>query len=254
MGVLFDSSFDLVASTNLHLAIASAEPHGAAPVVVSHSLATRVGRGDRDEREVRRGREVAAAAASLWARACEAAKSGPAPKGKKGKAQDFDQKWAEMDQWVSQIPHGKHSLHVGESLTVKLNYPMQGGVMPASVDMELIFTLSKIEGSIATFDLTPKLKFEADHPLLKGLEATGDGVLVFDAKQRLTKNMRVSLKLESHAEVRPGMIAHALITSDADGLSSRANSRCSTVMNSCRCCRASTKAMCRLTSSSWAIM
>ena len=77
------------------------------------------------------------------------------PKGKKGKAQDIDQKWAEMDQWVSQIPHGKHSLHVGESLTVKLNYPMQGGVMPASVDMELIFTLSKIEGSIATFDLTP---------------------------------------------------------------------------------------------------
>ena len=38
------------------------------------------------------------------------------------------------------------------------------------------------------------------------------------------------------------------------GLSSRASSRCSTVMNSWRCWRASTKAMCKLTSSSWAII
>src|SRR5512132_2271383 len=43
-------------------------------------------------------------------------------------------------------------------------------------------------------------------------------------------------------------------TSAAVGLSSRASSRCSTVMNSWRFCRASTNAMCRLTSSSWAIM
>src|SRR5512143_442967 len=43
-------------------------------------------------------------------------------------------------------------------------------------------------------------------------------------------------------------------TSAAVGLSSSASSRCSTVMNSWRFWRASTKAMCRLTSSSWAIM
>ena len=43
-------------------------------------------------------------------------------------------------------------------------------------------------------------------------------------------------------------------TSAADGLSRSAISRCSTVMNSWRCWRASTNAMCRLTSSSWAIM
>jgi ATP-dependent Clp protease ATP-binding subunit ClpA len=42
--------------------------------------------------------------------------------------------------------------------------------------------------------------------------------------------------------------------SAAEGLSSSAISRCSTVMNSWRCWRASTNAMCRLTSSSWAIM
>src|SRR4026209_2373087 len=42
--------------------------------------------------------------------------------------------------------------------------------------------------------------------------------------------------------------------SAAVGLSSSASSRCSTVMNSWRFCRASTNAMCRLTSSSWAIM
>src|SRR5260221_137540 len=43
-------------------------------------------------------------------------------------------------------------------------------------------------------------------------------------------------------------------TSAAVGLSSSASSRCSTVMNSWRFCRASTNAMCRLTSSSWAII
>src|SRR5690242_8041920 len=43
-------------------------------------------------------------------------------------------------------------------------------------------------------------------------------------------------------------------TSAAVGLSSRASSRCSTVMNSWRFWRASTNAMCRLTSSSWAII
>ena len=42
--------------------------------------------------------------------------------------------------------------------------------------------------------------------------------------------------------------------SAADGLSSSASSRCSTVMNSCRFCLASTKAMCKLTSSSCAII
>src|SRR4030095_10256055 len=47
---------------------------------------------------------------------------------------------------------------------------------------------------------------------------------------------------------------HARKTSAAVGLSRRASSKCSTVMNSWRFCRASTKAMCRLTSSSWAIM
>src|SRR4029078_9733864 len=43
-------------------------------------------------------------------------------------------------------------------------------------------------------------------------------------------------------------------TSAAVGLSSSASSRCSTVMNSWRFCRASTNAMCRLTSSSWPSM
>src|SRR5687768_17409935 len=43
-------------------------------------------------------------------------------------------------------------------------------------------------------------------------------------------------------------------TSAAVGLSSNARSRCSTVMNSWRFWRASTNAMCRLTSSSWAII
>ncbi len=54
---------------------------------------------------------------------------------------------------------------------------------------------------------------------------------------------------------RSSMLAEqARKTSAALGLSSKASSRCSTVMNSCRCCLASTKAMCKLTSSSWAIM
>src|SRR6185436_7683454 len=48
--------------------------------------------------------------------------------------------------------------------------------------------------------------------------------------------------------------AHARRTSEADGLSSNASRRCSTVMNSWRFCRASMKAMWRLTSSSCAIM
>src|SRR6185369_9721934 len=43
-------------------------------------------------------------------------------------------------------------------------------------------------------------------------------------------------------------------TSAAVGLSSSASSRCSTVMNSWHFWRASTNAMCRLTSSSWAII
>src|SRR3954471_4328455 len=43
-------------------------------------------------------------------------------------------------------------------------------------------------------------------------------------------------------------------TSAAVGLSRSASSRCSTVMNSWRFWRASTNAMCRLTSSSWAII
>src|SRR5262245_57380973 len=43
-------------------------------------------------------------------------------------------------------------------------------------------------------------------------------------------------------------------TSAAVGLSSSASSRCSTVMNSWRFWRASTNAICRLTSSSWAII
>src|SRR4029450_7627186 len=47
---------------------------------------------------------------------------------------------------------------------------------------------------------------------------------------------------------------HARKTSAAVGLSSSASSRCSTVMNSWRFWRASTNAMCRLTSSSWAII
>src|SRR5687768_11295662 len=47
---------------------------------------------------------------------------------------------------------------------------------------------------------------------------------------------------------------HARSTSAAVGLSSSASSRCSTVMNSWRFWRASTNAMCRLTSSSCAIM
>jgi hypothetical protein len=38
------------------------------------------------------------------------------------------------------------------------------------------------------------------------------------------------------------------------GVVEQASNRCSTVMNSWRCWRASTKAMCKLTSSSWAIM
>ncbi len=50
------------------------------------------------------------------------------------------------------------------------------------------------------------------------------------------------------------LAAHARSTSAAVGLSSSASSRCSTVMNSCRFWRASTNAMCRLTSSSCAIM
>src|SRR3989337_1830080 len=48
--------------------------------------------------------------------------------------------------------------------------------------------------------------------------------------------------------------AQARSTSAAVGLSSSASSRCSTVMNSCRFWRASTNAMCKLTSSSCAIM
>src|SRR5690349_16219211 len=48
--------------------------------------------------------------------------------------------------------------------------------------------------------------------------------------------------------------AQAFSTSEAEGLSQRASSRCSTVMNSWRFWRASTNAMWRLTSSSWAII
>src|SRR5574343_278624 len=50
------------------------------------------------------------------------------------------------------------------------------------------------------------------------------------------------------------LTAQARSTSAAEGLSSSASSRCSTVMNSWRACRASTNAMCRLTSSSCAII
>ena len=50
------------------------------------------------------------------------------------------------------------------------------------------------------------------------------------------------------------LAAQARSTSAAEGLSSNAISKCSTVMNSWRCWRASTNAMCRLTSSSCAIM
>src|SRR5471030_672915 len=50
------------------------------------------------------------------------------------------------------------------------------------------------------------------------------------------------------------LTAQARNTSAADGLSSSASSKCSTVMNSCRACRASTNAMCKLTSNSCAII
>src|SRR5512134_3834109 len=50
------------------------------------------------------------------------------------------------------------------------------------------------------------------------------------------------------------LTAQARSTSAADGLSSSASSRCSSVMNSWRFCRASTNAMWRLTSSSCAII
>jgi hypothetical protein len=62
------------------------------------------------------------------------------------------------------------------------------------------------------------------------------------------------MKLVSDARRSSTLAEHARRTSAALGLSSKASSRCSTVMNSWRCCRASTKAMCKLTSSSWAIM
>jgi hypothetical protein len=50
------------------------------------------------------------------------------------------------------------------------------------------------------------------------------------------------------------LAAQARNTSAAEGLSSMASSRCSTVMNSWRFCRASIKAICKLTSNSWAII
>ena len=62
------------------------------------------------------------------------------------------------------------------------------------------------------------------------------------------------MKFESDFRRSSILAAHARKTSAALGLSSRASKRCSTVMNSCRCWRASTKAICKLTSNSWAIM
>ena len=50
------------------------------------------------------------------------------------------------------------------------------------------------------------------------------------------------------------LTAQALSTSTAVALSSNAANKCSTVMNSCRDARASTNAICKLTSSSWAII
>ena len=50
------------------------------------------------------------------------------------------------------------------------------------------------------------------------------------------------------------LTAQAFKTSTEVALSSKADRRCSTVMNSWRAARASTKAICKLTSSSWAIM
>ena len=49
-------------------------------------------------------------------------------------------------------------------------------------------------------------------------------------------------------------ISHAFKISEADGLSNRAKSRCSTVTNSCFLCLASIKAICRVTSNSCAII
>jgi len=50
------------------------------------------------------------------------------------------------------------------------------------------------------------------------------------------------------------LTAQAFRTSTEVALSNKADSKCSTVMNSWRAARASTKAICKLTSSSWAIM
>lgn len=138
----------------------------------------------------------------------------------KGKISDRSLKQAEVDQWITQIPQGKHTLHVGEVLTMKVNYPAQGGVMPASLDMELLFTLRKIEGQVATFDITPKMQFGGDNPMLKGMQSTGDGVLIFDTKQHLVKDLKLTLKLESNAEMGPGMFVHTKIDAVASGAES----------------------------------
>ena len=100
------------------------------------------------------------------------------PKGKK--LSDFSQRQNEVDQWTTQIPHGKHTLRVGESLSMKVNYPSQGGMMPMALDMELVFTLAKIDGQLATFDIAPKIHFEGDNPMFKEMKTTGGGALVFD--------------------------------------------------------------------------
>ena len=140
------------------------------------------------------------------------------PKGKK--LSDFSQRQNEVDQWTTQIPHGKHTLRVGESLSMKVNYPSQGGMMPMALDMELVFTLAKIDGQLATFDIAPKIHFEGDNPMFKEMKTTGGGALVFDTKRHLAQDFKLTLKFESNAEMAPGMLVHTAIEAVANGAES----------------------------------
>ena len=135
----------------------------------------------------------------------------------KGKSSDRSVKPNELDQMVAQIPQGKHVLRVGESLSMTANYPSQGGMMPMALDVELVFTLSKIDGTVAFFDITPKMQFESDNPMFKDARTSGSGTLVFDTKRHLVQDLKLTLKVDARAEMGPGMSVSTSIVAAASG-------------------------------------
>ena len=134
-----------------------------------------------------------------------------------------------------------HHIQPRDAALVEEKYRMgfflaeQGNQNVRSGDLFLVGRLHMQDGALDD-------ALEADRGLCIHLAATGQrGVWVATKSISTARNSSMSAP-------------QARNTCAAEGLSSMASSKCSTVMNSCRFWRASTKARCRLTSSSCAIM